>query len=406
MAAHGITHLRGPADPAPIAAYAEELFGHLPRADQRRWAHAYLQGLLTTPGKKSVRRLAAAVSTSPTASQSLQQFVNASPWEWDPAREELMRWVERRAPVRAWTIAPTVLPKRGEHSVGVHRRFVPSVGRTVNCQVCLGLFLSVPGHNVPVDWRLFLPDHWTDDKVLRRRTRIPDNVRHRPLWADTLDLLATAAARTSLAAVPVVADMTELPSVAPLVSGLTSRGFDFVVAVPDGMQVIADGHLKSQPAGRPAASSSTLSARSFLAMNSRRHPHTATVTATDGEQRLLRILNGLVRVPGVREGVGTPHRTYRLFAEWHPDEQRPSRVWLTNMVQARMNELLALTRLRAGTAATVHSLREHLGLLDFEGRSFPGWHHHMTLVSAAYAYSRLAVPAEPPRIVGLDRRSA
>ncbi len=28
---------------------------------------------------------------------------------------------------------------------------------------------------------------------------------------------------------------------------------------------------------------------------------------------------------------------------------------------------------------------------DFEGRSFVGWHHHMTLVSAAYAYDSLGV---------------
>ncbi|MET9426622.1 transposase [Streptomyces sp. NPDC003036] len=401
-----MTQLRGPVDPAPIAAYTEELFGHLPRADQRRWAQSYLQGLLTTPGKKSVRRLAAAVSTSPTASQSLQQFINASPWEWDPARGELMRWVEERAPVRAWTIAPAVLPKRGDHSVGVHRRFVPSAGRTVNCQVALGLFLSVPGHNVPVDWRLFLPDHWADDTGLRRRTRIPDTVRHRPLWADTLDLTASAAARTSLAAVPVVADMTELPSVAPLVSGLSQRGYDFLVAVPDAMQVIADGHLKAQPAAHAATAATTLSARSFLAMNSRRHPHTATVTASDGQQRLLRIVSGLVRVPGVRTGAGAPHRTYRLFAEWQADEQRPSVVWLTSMVQARMSDLLALTRLRAGSTATVHSLREHLGLLDFEGRSYPGWHHHMTLVSAAYAYSRLAGVTQRSEALGLSRRTA
>lgn len=38
-------------------------------------------------------------------------------------------------------------------------------------------------------------------------------------------------------------------------------------------------------------------------------------------------------------------------------------------------------------------LEEDCGLLDFEGRSYPGWHHHMTLVSAAYTYSRLYSPA-------------
>jgi len=40
---------------------------------------------------------------------------------------------------------------------------------------------------------------------------------------------------------------------------------------------------------------------------------------------------------------------------------------------------------------------QDFGLLDFEGRSFPGWYHHMALVSAAYTYRRLhgltAVPS-------------
>ena len=31
-------------------------------------------------------------------------------------------------------------------------------------------------------------------------------------------------------------------------------------------------------------------------------------------------------------------------------------------------------------------MADRYGLFDFEGRSFPGWHHHVTLVSAAYLY--------------------
>ncbi|MFD0431908.1 hypothetical protein ACFQ60_46150 [Streptomyces zhihengii] len=41
------------------------------------------------------------------------------------------------------------------------------------------------------------------------------------------------------------------------------------------------------------------------------------------------------------------------------------------------------------TEAAVRDVQNELGLLDFEGRSFPGWHHHMTLASAAYLYRRL-----------------
>ena len=50
--------------------------------------------------------------------------------------------------------------------------------------------------------------------------------------------------------------------------------------------------------------------------------------------------------------------------------------------------VLALTRTLAHAGDSVREMSDDFGLQDFEGRSYPGWHHHMTLVSAAYAYSR------------------
>src|SRR4051794_3577590 len=153
--------------------FAERVFEGLLRVDQRRWAQAYMQGLLTTPGKKSVRRLASAISPEPAVSQSLHQFVNASPWDWMPVRAELSRWVEQEMTPRAWVIGQAVLRKRGEHSCGVHRRFLASTGRSVTCQVGVGMFLSSYDHAAPVDWRLLLPGSWTKDPERRVRTRIP-----------------------------------------------------------------------------------------------------------------------------------------------------------------------------------------------------------------------------------------
>ncbi|MEV5383651.1 transposase [Streptomyces sp. NPDC052721] len=67
-----------------VETFAQQIFGYLPRADQRRWAGTCLKGLLLTDGKKSVRRLAGSVSDSPTVRYSLQQFINGSPWGWQP----------------------------------------------------------------------------------------------------------------------------------------------------------------------------------------------------------------------------------------------------------------------------------------------------------------------------------
>ncbi|MER6257957.1 transposase [Streptomyces sp. NPDC001584] len=371
-----------------LADFTERLFGHLPRADQRRWARVYLQGLLTTPGKKSVRRLAASVTESPTASQSLQQFINASPWDWNPARTELLRWVEERHPVQAWTIGQVCFPKRGEHSVGVHRRFDPVAGRIVNCQLGFCLFLSLDGMSVPVDWRLALPEAWVADPVLRRRARISPEAVHQSPEALVLELVDSIAARTSSAHPPVVADLSRLGGAAgALIGVLGRRGYDFLVSVPPTLTVRAAALTHGvDPARTPPGRGGT-TAGDFARLGNTSHPYTAPLVGPDARPRWQRIHSALVRVPeGEPAGRGA-QQIYRLFGERPPGRRGGGPVWLTNMNRHRMDDLLLLVRRSAGSTAVLGSLADEFGLLDFEGRSFPGWHHHMTLMSAAYAYA-------------------
>ncbi|MFD4609808.1 IS701 family transposase [Streptomyces sp. NPDC058440] len=366
---------------ASLNTFSDTLFGHLPRADQRRWALGYLRGLLATPGKKSIRRLAAAISASPTASQSLQQFINTSPWDWEPAREELTRAVQGRTTPLALTVASAFLPKRGAHSCGVHRRFVPRLGRTINCQMGVGLFLSSGDMHLPVDWRLMLPERWSDDADLRERARIPGTARHRPYWEHILDLLDMVSSRAGLTAVPAVVDMSECPDATLLVNGLSRRGQNFVVAVPPGLRILPLGP-RAAPADAQDAQGA-LSVQEFLHRHGTRQTYATVHAPGRGD---VRMLSTRVRLPGSRQ-------THRLLAEWDPARQGAPRAWLSTLLDERAGRIAALAHLTSGAAATVSRLEEDCGLLDFEGRSYPGWHHHMTLVSAAYTYSRLYFPA-------------
>ncbi|MCB5183462.1 IS701 family transposase, partial [Streptomyces antimicrobicus] len=219
---------------------ARRLFRCLPRTDQRRWAGAYLCGLVTTPGKKSVRNMARSAGTFGTASQSLHQIVNSSTWQWDPVRRELAAWCGERAEVRALRMVPVVIPKRGECSAGVHRRFDPAGGRTLSCQHALGLFLVTDRGTVPVDWRLSLPGRWSEDPELRERARIPAGARGGLTSHLGLDLVDAAAGHPATAGVPVVAEAdAETPEeAARLIAGLAERGVPFAVSVPAAMPVL------------------------------------------------------------------------------------------------------------------------------------------------------------------------
>ncbi|CAL9674658.1 IS701 family transposase [Streptomyces sp. enrichment culture] len=390
MSAYDACRGSAPAPALPVPDFAQSLFAHLARADQRRWAEAYLMGLLTTPGKKSVRRLAAAVSSSPTA---LQQFLNASPWAWEPARRRLTQLAGQWLRPHAWVLAMAVLPKRGEHSVGVHRSFIPAAGRVVNCQQGLGAFVAADGETVPVDWRLVLPAAWADDGQRRLRARIPAVVRHRTLSAYALDLVDTLRANSTLPAPPVVADMSECSDPGALLQGLGQRRQDFVIAVPGGLQVLPAGtQPRHSPGGGPL-----LTAQQLLQQSALRRPHTSTVEDEGGRLRHVRAVSGAVHLPGSRLAAVSGRGSLRLFTECRSASRPPTRVWITNLVHDRMDTLLALTQSHTWTKRTMEEMTENYGLLDFEGRSFPGWHHHMTLVSAAYAYRRMARPTVLPR---------
>ncbi|MFI1018257.1 transposase [Streptomyces sp. NPDC020965] len=353
------------------------------RIDQRNWAHAYLKGLLVTSGKKSVRRLAATISRDPSTVQSLRQFVSLSPWNFDEVMKELTHWVADHRPDPVWSIGRAVLPKRGDRSVGVHRYFDLSSGRTLNCQLGLGSFLSMGTVQVPVDWCLYLPAAWTRDPDRRREARIPDGEQHRPLWSQTLRLVDRLSARTNCASSIVLVDMSDEPDMAHLLLGLAKRRRDFVIAVPPHLAVLHAGEGPPTP----------VSARHLILTQSQET--TAVSRLTDRQQHTPHIQASLVHLPGSSHG-RSPGPLYRLFTEVGPN-RAPGTLWLTSLADHAVAEVSSIAALQSGTKAVVGSMEQDFGLLDFEGRSFPGWYHHMALVSAAYSFRRMqGLPAAPP----------
>jgi hypothetical protein len=109
-------------------------------------------------------------------------------------------------------------------------------------------------------------------------------------------------------------------------------------------------------------------------------------------------MSSLVQLPTEPGNTDTtaPEPVYRLLVAECPaaDGRRWRDYWLTSLVGSPVGDILSLTRHSACAEAVAKVLADDFGLNDFEGRSFPGWHHHMTLVGAAYAYTRLHRPTE------------
>lgn len=335
-----------------------------------------------------MKRLARHVSCEASAAQALQQFITSSPWDWHEPRVALARVAARRLKDYAWVTGTIVSEKRGHRSVGVHRRFVPALGATVNCQIGVGLFLTSETEAIPVDWRLVLDGAWTGDASLRRQARIPDAVDAGSVWEQALELAGATDVLPCVERPPLVVDLTATGDLARVTGFVALRGRELLVRVrPDQPVPVAIRGVASSGAASSPASASTAEQ---LIEEGGAGRHRVTQARFDDGAGPVRLRSVPVHLPGVQDAVrDAGRRVPRLFALSSPDGQTAPQYWISTLRRRDMGYMLALVRRQQVVRSTVRVLGESFGLTDFEGRSFPGWHHHMTMVSAAYAYSRL-----------------
>jgi SRSO17 transposase len=86
-----------------------------------------------------------------------------------------------------------------------------------------------------------------------------------------------------------------------------------------------------------------------------------------------------------------------LICEWPSKESEPTKYWLSNLAaDTPLKELVRLAKLRWRIEQDYRELKDALGLDHFEGRTYRGWNHHVTLVSIAHAFLTLERERCPP----------
>ena len=78
-----------------------------------------------------------------------------------------------------------------------------------------------------------------------------------------------------------------------------------------------------------------------------------------------------------------------LLIEWPRAETAPTQYFLCDLpAEYSLRRLVYLTKERCRVEQDYQQLKEELGLDHFEGRSWTGWYHHVTLVMLAHAFLR------------------
>ena len=73
--------------------------------------------------------------------------------------------------------------------------------------------------------------------------------------------------------------------------------------------------------------------------------------------------------------------------EWQESEAAPDRYWFSNVAPTTdLPSLVRLVKIRWWIEQGYQQLKDELGLDHYEGRSWQGWHHHVTLTMTAFAF--------------------
>jgi SRSO17 transposase len=400
--------------------FAAEMLGGLARKDQRAAGELYVRGLLTDGQRKSMQPMAERLGID---HQRLQQFITSSTWDYVAVRRNVARWFAASQPVEALVIDDTGFPKDGTASPCVARQYSGTLGKVANCQIAVSVHLVNEHASCAADWRLFCPESWDDQaladpvaaaRARRRRARagIPDEVRHAEKWRLALDMIAEM---TGPGGWGVLEEITSAGGARPAVVAdagygdnatfrleLAARGWRYVVAVKGTTSAHAHDAVPETMAygglGRPSVPRYRAKPLSLRQLAIAHADQIQQVTwrqgtrATKGNPTAAMTSHFLaIRVrPANRDIPRGPDGRLPdcwLLAEWPPEADEPTNYWLsTQPADTPIAELARLAKIRWRIEHDYRELKTGLGLGHFEGRSYLGWHRHVTLAVLAQAF--------------------
>jgi SRSO17 transposase len=360
--------------------------------------------------------------------QRLQQFITSSTWDYAQVRRNVARWFAGGQPVEALVADDTGFAKNGAASPCVARQYSGTPGKAGNCQIGVSVHLVNERASCAADWRLFCPESWDDaalagDPVAataarRRRERagLPGQVRHTEKWRLALEMTGEMTGPSGWGVLEQVTGAGRARPVVVADAGygdkttfrleLEARGWQYVLAVK-GTTSAHPGDARpvtrtrrggpGRPPG-PAYPGPPANLRQLaIACADQIQPVTwrQGTRATRGNPTALMASHFVaIRVrPASRDIARAADGRLPdcwLLAEWPPHADEPTDYWLSDLPETTpITELARLAKIRWRAGHDYRELKTGLGLDHFEGRSYTGWHRHVTLAVLAQAFATM-----------------
>jgi SRSO17 transposase len=337
------------------------------RTESKKHAEQYVRGLLAPLARKNGWTIAEHVGEVGPA--ALQRLLNLSPWDVDALlkinREYAM---EHLADPHAILVAdPTGFAKKGTKSVGVQRQYSGTLGRIDNCQIATFLAYVTPARDrVLLDRRLYMPEEsWMADPARCAQAGVPSDLRFMTRPQQVQEMIEAAqAAGVPFAWFTADEEFGQNPG---LCTWLQETGIPYVMAVPKSTQF---------------------------------------TTGTGAEVRLDALATRLPPNAWQRRACGIGSKGFRVY-DWaladsaDIDHQYMIRRSLDNGElafyhcynphHAGFGELVQVAGARWPIEECFGSSKNEVGLDDYQVRTWPAWHRHITLSMLAHTF--LAITA-------------
>ena len=366
----------------------QRCFGH--RA-QRLALGTYVHGLFSDSDRKSMQAMLARV-TNPITYQGFQPFITHAAWDADRVWRRLLEVLPERRGVLI--IDGTSFPKQGTHSVGVARQYCGALGKIANCQVAVTAALWTGARAWVTGALLYLPKEWLSDPDRRTVAHIPAGTSFQEKWRQALTLIRRA--RAAGLQIPAVLADAEFGDVTAFRRALHRWRLPYAVGVSRHLTVFVGTpavHVPPSPrTGRP---------RSQLVLRDDTRSIAVSALALALPPRAWRRVtwrNGrnrpwAARFAAVRVTPANDWRERRLAPEvWLLCEQdlgatpRTKYCFINLPALASLQQLVRLAHQRWAIEQQYQELKTELGFDHFEGRSYPGWQHHVVLTAVSYAF--------------------
>jgi len=288
----------------------------------------------------------------------------------------------------------TSLPKKGKFSVGVAPQYCGALGKIANCQSIVTWHYSEIGkEHFPIVGELFLPQLWTKNKKKLKAAKVPDDrFNFLKKWQLALRLLDNIS-KDNMSFEAVVFD-AGYGEVREFLKELDLRCLHFVAQIPETHSfwpIDTPVNFTNNALGRqrkyPEVASKELkplSAKRWLEKLVQENVRWKKIKLNLKSKKYSEVISVRVRET-ISQAFYRPGPERLLVIEKIGSGQY--KYYVSNVSEdISVDQVVLWSHERWKVEQGYQQLKEELGLDHFEGRSWPGLHHHITLCFMAYGF--------------------